>query len=494
VVILLMLSELSWSDTLADILIRDSFHKTFHHKCSRYPFVEQFWKNLDNPSSEFVEFVYHEAGLKNGGFGDRLGGLITAAAIALRLNRTLVIKSGNGFGDYFRPYHRPTHGYVSPASEIGPQRQYTYTNYSMWTNFNFSQSSNDETELDLWNCINMNGKVNDVCGLDYAATVPQPIIKLRSNRCYLCKWMSQDRPAQEQLRRILGLSEASNLYEVGGCLLRLAMWPTDLLFSKLAKVYSNDLQLVQTTIRRLQSSVGGAGTEVSSKPVLNEVNGINIHHLHTHRHHVFTAHQHHLPILIGMHFRCGDWSYIKGRSVDDTCKHDVTKNASDYKELGESDYMRFGTPADIGRCGKQIIANITATFDELKVSSTDTAQTSQFAKSLDVIVHIASDNPGSAAQMKEYVDWKKSFTSPFGCHVDRDTTQECTEKTIIYWMLLAMSDFIVTQVENGTPISGFSRFAGIYGLKGDSIVTAIDCKLESFQEMGWKKNGNWACG
>jgi hypothetical protein len=41
-----------------------------------------------------VHFVFHEHGLRNGGFGDRLAGLVTATAIALRFNRTLVIESG----------------------------------------------------------------------------------------------------------------------------------------------------------------------------------------------------------------------------------------------------------------------------------------------------------------------------------------------------------------------------------------------------------------
>jgi hypothetical protein len=491
--LLVLVSSTTEAFTIEEKMVRESFHKTFHHKCSKYPFVERYWANLDHPADSFVEFVYQEAGLKNGGFGDRLGGLITATAIALRFNRTLLIKSGNGFGEYFRPFNRPTQSEMLHEMD-GARNHYSYLNYSQWTAYNASLSNSDETELDLWNCINMNGKQNDYCGLDWTESVKQSIIKLRSNRCYLCKWMVQGRPASQQIRNILGIDESSNLYEVGGCLLRLAMWPTDFLFSKLGELLKMELNPL---VGSYDEALMLQSTQESRVP---EVNAINIHHLHSHRHHHFTMHQHHLPILIGVHFRCGDWGYIKGRSYDTTCKHDPTKNASDYKQLGESDYMRFGTPVDIGRCAREIISNISQSFSDFQLTSPSVASTNiprrllELANSLNVVLHVASDNPGSAAQMKEYADFNRSFTSPFGCHVDRDATRECTETTITYWMLLAMSDFIVTQVENGRPISGFSRFAGIYGLKGDSFVTAIGCELSSFQQMGWQASGNWVCG
>jgi len=37
--------------------------------------------------------MFHEPGMKNGGLGDRLAGLISAAMMAMRFNRTLLIES-----------------------------------------------------------------------------------------------------------------------------------------------------------------------------------------------------------------------------------------------------------------------------------------------------------------------------------------------------------------------------------------------------------------
>ena len=38
-----------------------------------------------------------------------------------------------------------------------------------------------------------------------------------------------------------------------------------------------------------------------------------------------------------------------------------------------------------------------------------------------------------------------SFIPPHGCHVEMDTSIECAELTLGYWLALAMSDVIVTQ-------------------------------------------------
>lgn len=88
-------------------VLRPRFEKAFTDRCTseKYPFIDRYYKNLENPNNRFVHFVLHEHGLHNGGFGDRIAGLISATAIALRLNRTLLVESGNGFDQLFRPYH-----------------------------------------------------------------------------------------------------------------------------------------------------------------------------------------------------------------------------------------------------------------------------------------------------------------------------------------------------------------------------------------------------
>jgi hypothetical protein len=133
-------------------VLRPAFEKTFQDRCNptKYPFMDRFYRNLEAPSDRFVNFVFHEHGLRNGGFGDRLAGLISSAFIAIRYNRTLVIQSGNGFEELFRPYHPRLTDHVDPAtdktvvrflredgtSHIGPN----YGNWSEWSAYDPSLS------------------------------------------------------------------------------------------------------------------------------------------------------------------------------------------------------------------------------------------------------------------------------------------------------------------------------------------------------------------
>jgi hypothetical protein len=159
-------------------VLRPEFERTFRDRCSpqKYPFIDLFYKNLENPSNRFVHFVFHEHGLRNGGFGDRIAGLVTSAAIALRYNRTLLIESGNGFDQLFRPYHPRVRDYVNPGNNrtrvvfknadgterIGPN----YGNWTSWTKYDYGLANNDNTEYDLWNCINIQGAWTSTCGMD----------------------------------------------------------------------------------------------------------------------------------------------------------------------------------------------------------------------------------------------------------------------------------------------------------------------------------------
>ena len=170
----------SFGSYMSDVL-RPAFEKSFNDKCNsnKYPFIEQHYKNLENPSSnKFVHFVFHENGLKNGGFGDRLAGLITAAAIAFRFNRTLLIESSNGFDQLFRPYHPHIKDYLKPENnelviefyenDGLTRKPYSpnYTNWTSWTDYNILDANHDETEYDLWNCLNNNAGMTGICSMD----------------------------------------------------------------------------------------------------------------------------------------------------------------------------------------------------------------------------------------------------------------------------------------------------------------------------------------
>ena len=255
------------SATMATVMsaedIENSFTKTFDDSCLKYDFVRSYRSLLQTPNGRSVVMVFNENGLKNGGLGDRIGGIINAGMMALRFNRTLLIQSSNGFDTLFRPY------------AIDPRVNYSDAMKSnTWSRYNPQLSDHDETERDLYFCINRNDK-DAQCGLE-SGDVPQPIIKLRGNRAYLCKWATH--PSLPAFRELvaLGISDSTDLFEVGGCLLRLAMWPTKKLFQAVADLRKTLLQ--------------GAIHDDSL-------------------------------LQIGVHYRCGDISFVHP-NADRSCQHD----------------------------------------------------------------------------------------------------------------------------------------------------------------------------
>jgi hypothetical protein len=72
--------------------IKDQFESSFFEKCLKYPFVSSFIQRLEYPGDRYLVFVFEEHGLNNGGLGDRLAGLVSATAMSLRFNRTLVLR------------------------------------------------------------------------------------------------------------------------------------------------------------------------------------------------------------------------------------------------------------------------------------------------------------------------------------------------------------------------------------------------------------------
>mmetsp|Transcript_19635 Transcript_19635/g.18968 ORF Transcript_19635/g.18968 Transcript_19635/m.18968 type:complete len:84 (+) Transcript_19635:1331-1582(+) len=81
-----------------------------------------------------------------------------------------------------------------------------------------------------------------------------------------------------------------------------------------------------------------------------------------------------------------------------------------------------------------------------------------------------------------------------------DSSIECSELTLGYWLVLSLSDIIVTQREPvadptlGGASSAFSRYALIYGLKPDAWRNAKDCDQWTDTVQTAKKwHGNWFC-
>lgn len=396
----------------------DDFEKRFHERCNKYPFVEKFVNITENPTTNrHVVFVFSEYHFKNGGLGDRLGGVINAVSIALRYNRQILISSDNDLHKFLRPYH-PTDIHKSQGDYL-----YTYKNWTSWTDYDYRLANNDATEYDLYDCINT--AASSHCSMDTVKDVPQPIIKLRSNRAYLCRYdLLEDVIAHKQWRK-LGIPEGSDLYEVGGCMLRLALWPTQRLWGEVDRFYDDlyklsvverekghrrlaalgvdrqmrGLSLLPPTVpslpqeqnaphsqqqqqhqhlphiqeekQRKQQRLRGIGNATLTHRVATEVEGdkaVGAFGYEFDEDRGFDKAPDGGLFQVGMHFRCGDISYIHG--ANDQCVWDP--NIKHPKS-----YMEFGNPYGIGTCAAKLVEQLQALLPKNQNQRQKESQASQ---------------------------------------------------------------------------------------------------------------------
>lgn len=477
------------------------FEKSFKDSCLKYDFISEYWSNLEKPSNKYVVVVMSEHGINHGGLGDRLGGLVTAVMIAIRFKRTLLIESVDGFTSLFRPYRNPANHEADFYINGNPENKYTYLNWTSWTSYDYKLSNNDATEYDQWYCVNMN-KNDAKCGMDHG-DVAQPIIKFRINRSYLCKWMSNpDLPAHKDLLGI-GLKPSDDMMEVAGCALRLAMWPTEALWAEVEKLFFE--QILPKTFSGGDVVAGpGRSKHLSRKLEKGEVVYIDENErqpprsLHTHGKHDSTSENY----LISAHYRCGDLSFVHKSEgfMSQACR--FNRNSPE----ATSEYLRMvGTPVDVAVCVNEVLRNYThelgaTEFSELKNISRSLLVTASDSLThthsrLPPLLYIASDNDGASEQIAEESLWNHTYISPSGCHVELDKSPECFLLTVSYWFILSLSNVIVTQTsDGGLPVSAFSRFAAVYGLRGDTIRDCHRCgDTLTRNEMSRLQMGNWFC-
>jgi hypothetical protein len=385
------------------------FEKQFHRKCDKYPFVQHHYAKLENPGERYINFVYQEPGLRNGGLGDRIGGLVSAAAIAMRFNRTLVIRSYNGLGELMRPYH---------PHDSGDNPKYNYKNLSSWSAYDGRYENNDNTEYDLWMCINNTGQKNAQCSM-LSGDVGQPYILYRSNRAYFCFYSNH-----ADLQLVLGINQTSDMFEAAGCLLRLVYWPTNKLWDAVGKIYGDYARTllkkdgVSTGARRrhrnlvegvanndnkkqqhgtsasslsstprlrsadlvqsgkasslLQTSLGAAVQDHIIRPPQTErrmdetIPDADIWHANRAIHDSFYQ--------VGIHYRCGDQSYLQHGGFDNWCVWDPTNTNPKYLEN-----MKIGNPSALAQCAKEVMFNHT----QAEGSSSDNREQSHSSTATD---------------------------------------------------------------------------------------------------------------
>jgi hypothetical protein len=414
---------------------RKRFEANFNNTCSKYPFVVQYIANLEAPSERYVVFVFHETGSNNGGLGDRLGGMVSAVAFALRTGRTLLISGDKAFNEAFQPYH--------PRNES--RYQWGDWNWSGWKK-EYSQNSNMTY---LKNCVNPKPSAR-ICQLDN--DMPHKVVKLRSNRAFLCRWVVKPKIYQKSNLARLGISGDTDLFEAAGCMLRLAMWPTEKLWNALDK--------------SLES-------QMLSRPSMD------------------TSYQ------VGFHFRCGDKSFSneKGGLKNPECFFDP---AIPWTGTNFMDDKSLDSPVDAANCGRKILDSLSPALQK------------------DAMVYIASDNADSAQQINSTIKWPFVILPPKACHIDLKASLDCSLTTSLHWFMLSLSNNIVMQgliqpvsgsmfedlpSEDGRSvllkqqgsISGFSRFAGIYALNSDVSRYGLTCNPANRHAVSRQTQGNWLC-
>jgi hypothetical protein len=137
-----------------------------------------------------------------------------------------------------------------------------------------------------------------------------------------------------------------DMFEAAGCMLRLIMWPTELLWNDITQVYDEFGQNVGASSTNKKKKKAGRKKTKNKDNILASLNNEPSSSLVS-----GSFYQ------IGMHFRCGDrYSYAKFKlHTDGYDRHACIEDAdsSHPKTL----YMRAGNPVDIGKCAKSSYKN-----------------------------------------------------------------------------------------------------------------------------------------
>jgi hypothetical protein len=469
--------------------LREKFDHKFAKSCQKYEFIERYlnlWK--DDNVREYVAFVFHEHGQNSGaggGLGDRLGGLLTALAFAIRTNRKFILQSDDPeLAQLFRPIPPSTKHNLTEGNE----RTWSDWKWMSWEH-NFSQN------LTNLRCVNPN-RWSQHCALDSTdAHKNFQVIRYAGNRCYMCRWLklANTDAQREHLKASLGIDWNTNLYELAGCLLRMVLHPTELMWEK---------------VDSFLQSINIHGADLSHGPY----------------------HQ------IGVHFRCGDSSFDESSNVhpNPECywSPDVPWHGTNF-----GDDQTMDSPLDLARCVNQsiqsihtkenalsrnrslsLVGNLTRSIEIAKRVGGGGGEESPHHRAIEkkMVVFVASDNIHSAKQISANIGGPVILLPKGSCHIDMKATEgkaSCAENTLVQWLSLSLSDSLITQemeMQTNTPysdpvtdpeefkqrspapISAFSRYAVTYGLSSH-LLRYGHCQAVNPVSLSHYTHGNWLC-
>lgn len=101
-IIIYKITQTQSSSYTYDVL-KPKFEENFHSSCSKYDFFHTHYDRLTKNDTKYVGINFKGNG-NDGGLGDRIAQLITAAGLAIRFNRRLIFRHSLGFDQLFRPY------------------------------------------------------------------------------------------------------------------------------------------------------------------------------------------------------------------------------------------------------------------------------------------------------------------------------------------------------------------------------------------------------
>lgn len=415
------------------------FHQQFQDRCSKYPFVQKYLDLMKTPPTDkYLLFMYKEkkgGTMVTGGFGDRLAGLTTAITYAIRTNRTLIIHADEPFKRYFRPM---------------TSLDFTETSQNIpnWQDLSWSGWKDEyETDAELLGCVNPS---DEKCALDdetvFAST---KVLKYYSNRAYLCRWSTKaEVKHRPNIQQLLG-NHKENLFEMAGCVLQLAMQPTEALWKAHSNLLFDFLQ--QDGQKILEQSW-----------------------------------KHDSLYQIGIHFRSGDLKTFNNRGrVSNSLVHHLSPD----------------TTSHVSKCASHVLQE--------KVSSSPSTSTLLYIESdnseaiKDMVQRTEYNHTLHPANACHIDSASSHMTSSISSDTNADT---CGLATLSRWFTLAKSQAIVTQfrvepqsdrhmtvAKTASPMSAFSRFAAIYGLNAHNMRHGDPCKPVDANSISQQTHGNWIC-
>ena len=242
-------------------------------------------------------------------------------------------------------------------------------------------------------------------------------------------------------------NQTPDLFQISGCLLRLALWPTDHLWTMLAQFYKD----MKPNHRAEQVTAVGSNHRMLS---------------------------HDFPYQVAINIRCGDHSFGDKRV---TCTHDP---------LGQNNRLEqtYWREEDISECAKMVIANHLSIAPNKRKT----------------LFYITSDNMAVSRGVNESVNYPNTMIAPQACTVlnlGGCKSNYGTGLVILTFFSLSMSDILIAQNYDNNEctqlgiVSSFPRYSIIYGLKSDPLRSTKHCERVVPQyNVSMHTNGNWECG